>query len=30
MAKLTADRESRALLKEMATEWVKLAEAPFD
>jgi hypothetical protein len=27
LAKATADRESRAILKEMATEWLKLAEA---
>jgi hypothetical protein len=26
LAKLTADRESRAILKEMAAEWLKLAE----
>jgi hypothetical protein len=27
LAKATADRESRAILKEMAAEWLKLAEA---
>jgi hypothetical protein len=30
LAKATADRESRAILKEMAAEWLKLAEAPAD
>ena len=30
LAKATADRESRAVLKEMAAEWLKLAEAPVD
>jgi hypothetical protein len=25
-----ADQESRAVLKEMAAEWLKLAEAPVD
>jgi hypothetical protein len=30
LAKATADRESRAILKEMAAEWLKLAEAPVD
>lgn len=28
LAKLTDDRESRAILKEMAAEWLKLADAP--
>jgi hypothetical protein len=27
-AKVAADRESRAVLKEMAAEWLKLADAP--
>ena len=27
LAKATADRESRVILREMATEWLKLAEA---
>jgi len=26
--KVATDRESRAVLKEMAAEWLKLAEAP--
>jgi hypothetical protein len=28
LANVTADRESRALLREMASEWLKLAEKP--
>jgi hypothetical protein len=28
--KVATDRESRAVLKEMAAEWLKLAEAPVD
>jgi hypothetical protein len=27
---VATDRESRAVLKEMAAEWLKLAEAPVD
>jgi hypothetical protein len=27
---VSTDRESRAVLKEMAAEWLKLAEAPVD
>jgi hypothetical protein len=30
LAKATADRESRAILREMASEWLKLAEAHVD
>ena len=30
LAKATADREFSAVLKEMAAEWPKLAEAPGD
>jgi hypothetical protein len=30
LAKVTTDQVSRALLKEMAAEWLKLAEAPVD
>jgi hypothetical protein len=30
LAKVATDQESRALLKEMAAEWLKLAEAPVD
>jgi hypothetical protein len=30
LAKVATDLESRALLKEMAAEWLKLAEAPVD
>jgi hypothetical protein len=30
LAKATADRQSRAILKEMAAEWLKLAEAAVD
>jgi hypothetical protein len=30
LAKATADRESRAILREMASEWLKLAETPAD
>jgi hypothetical protein len=28
LAKLATDQESRAMLREMATEWLKLAEDP--
>jgi hypothetical protein len=28
LAKVATDRESRAVLKEMAAEWLKLADAP--
>jgi hypothetical protein len=30
LAKVATDQESRAILKEMAAEWLKLAEAPVD
>ena len=30
LPKLATDRESRAVLKEMAAEWLKLADAPVD
>jgi hypothetical protein len=30
LAKVATDQESRAVLKEMAAEWLKLAEAPVD
>jgi hypothetical protein len=30
LPKATADRESSTVLKEMAAEWLKLAEAPVD
>ena len=30
LAKVATDRESRAVLKEMAAEWLKLAVAPVD
>jgi hypothetical protein len=30
LARTTTDQESRAVLKEMAAEWLKLAEAPLD
>ena len=30
LAKLATDQESRTILKEMAAEWLKLAEAPVD
>ena len=30
LAKVATDQESRAFLKEMAAEWLKLAEAPVD
>jgi hypothetical protein len=30
LAKVATDPESRAILKEMAAEWLKLAEAPVD
>ena len=30
LAKVSADHESRAVLREMAAEWLKLADAPVD
>jgi hypothetical protein len=30
LAKAATDQESRAILKEMAAEWLKLAEKPAD
>jgi hypothetical protein len=30
LAKLATDQESRTILKEMAAEWLKLAEKPVD
>jgi hypothetical protein len=30
LAKVATDQESRAVLKEMAAEWLKLAEEPVD
>jgi hypothetical protein len=30
LAKVATDQESRAVLKDMAAEWLKLAEAPVD
>ena len=30
LAKVATDQESRTVLKEMAAEWLKLAEAPVD
>jgi hypothetical protein len=30
LAKATAESESRAILREMASEWLKLAEEPID
>jgi hypothetical protein len=30
LAKVVTDQESRAILREMAAEWLKVAEAPVD